>query len=74
MASKKEDTLVAAELRKRPEAELKSLIDSKSEELSKALFKHELKQLRDTHQLKLMKRDIARLLTVLNERQPKAQA
>ena len=65
---KKEEHLVTTELRKRPDAEIKSLLLTKIEELHKARFKHELKQLRDTHTLKILRHDIARLKTILNER------
>ena len=74
MATKSDEAVVANELRKRPEAELKSLLVAKTEELQKSLFKHELKQLRNTHTLKNLKRDIARLNTVLRERTAPAKA
>ena len=73
MATKLDTDVVATELRKRPEAELKSLLLAKTEELQKSLFKHELKQLRNTHTLKNLKHDIARLNTVLSERKAKAK-
>ncbi|MBI5509998.1 MAG: 50S ribosomal protein L29 [Deltaproteobacteria bacterium] len=73
MANNEENQVVAAELRKRGEAEIQSLLAAKSEELQKSLFKHELKQLRTTHGLKNLRRDIARLKTILNERRTKAK-
>ncbi|OGQ83992.1 MAG: 50S ribosomal protein L29 [Deltaproteobacteria bacterium RIFOXYA12_FULL_58_15] len=62
-----ENSVVTKELRERSEAELKSLLGSKVEELQKARFRHALGQLRETHTLKLLKRDIARLETVLRD-------
>lgn len=49
------------ELRKRIEEEEKNLIDLR--------FAHELKQLTNTSKLKLAKKDIARMKTVINERE-----
>lgn len=66
--AKKENQVVAKELRGQAEAELRSLLATKVEELHKANLKKAIGQLRTTHQLKLLKRDIARLSTVLNER------
>lgn len=62
-----EKTVVVKEIRERADAELVSLIDSKTEELHQAKFKHALSQLQTTHELKQLKRDIARLKTVLGE-------
>jgi len=59
------------ELRERGEAELRSLLASKSDELHKVRFKHALGQLRQTHTLKALKRDVARIETVLHERAAK---
>ena len=73
MATKLETNVNPNELRNRPEAELKSLLLAKSDELLKSRFKHELKQLRTTHTLKNLKHDIARLKTVLNERETKVK-
>jgi len=64
----RENTVVAKELRDRNDAELKSLMQSKVDELQKTRFKHALGQLSETHALKTLRRDIARLQTVLNER------
>jgi len=68
MASQQENNVVLREIRKRPEAEVKSLLLAKTEELQKLRFKQALKQLRTTHTIKNLKRDIARLKTVLGER------
>ena len=62
-----ENTVIVKEIRDRADAELVSLIESKSEELQQAKFKHALGQLQTTHELKQLKRDIARLNTVLRE-------
>ena len=59
--------IVAKELRDRSEAELRSLLASKREELFGFKFKHALGQLRETHTIKTLKRDIARINTVLQE-------
>ncbi len=72
--AKSENMVVAKELRERSEAELKSLLASKIEELHKVKFNHALGQLRDTHTLKLLKKDVARLKTVLREQQAKETA
>ena len=64
----------AKELRERGEAELKSLMATKQDELQKVCFKHALGQLRQTHQVKSLKREIARLATLLAEKAPQARA
>ena len=68
------DQIAAKELRERGEPELRSLLSSKQEELHKARFKHALGQLRQTHGLRNMRRDIARLTTILGERTRSAKA
>jgi len=55
------------EARQRSSAELQSLLVAKREEWRQALLKHACKQLRQTHVLKELRRDIARLRTVLAE-------
>jgi large subunit ribosomal protein L29 len=72
--AKNENMVVAKELRERSEAELRSLLASKLEELHKVKFNHALGQLRDTHTLKLLKKAIARLETVLREQTKEALA
>lgn len=69
-----ENMVVAKELRERSVAEIRSLLASKLEELHKVKFNHALGQLRDTHTLKLLKKDVARLKTVLKEQQAKETA
>ncbi|MEM6559824.1 MAG: 50S ribosomal protein L29 [Myxococcota bacterium] len=58
----------AAEMRDRSDAELQALLNGKREELHQVGFKHAIGQLRETHQLKGLKRDIARIETVLAEK------
>ncbi len=61
-------SIPAKELRERADAELESLLKSKTEELQKARFKHALGQLPKTHTLKTLKREVARIETVLHQR------
>src|SRR5688572_7607577 len=65
--AKRENAVIARELRQRGEAELKSLLDAKKEELQRTRFKHMVGQLRQTHTLNQLKQDIARLQTVVAE-------
>jgi len=69
-----EEIAVARELRERNDAELRSLLGDKREDLHKAKFKHSLGQLRETHLLKQYKRDIAVIETMLRERVPAPQS
>ena len=62
-----ENVVVANELRSRNEAELQSLLKEKTEELHAVKFKKALGQLAQPHLVKQLKRDVARLRTVLNE-------
>lgn len=64
----KGDQIAAKQLRERGEAELESLLASKTDELQKARFKHALGQLRTTHTLRSLRREVARIETVLRER------
>lgn len=48
--------------------ELSMLYNESLETYSKQTFQHALKQLHDTSYLKILKRDIARIKTILNER------
>ena len=68
-----DEMIVAKELRERGDAELRSLLASKTEELHGVNFKQALGQLRETHTIKLLKRDIARLQTLLRERELQAK-
>ena len=63
-----DNIVVVKEARDRSDAELRSLLDSKREELHQVRFKHALGQLDKTHSLKQLKRDISRLSTILSER------
>lgn len=60
--------IVAREIRECSESELEALLNGKCEELHKVSFKHKLGQLRETHDLKRLKRDVARIETVLAEK------
>ncbi len=71
MAKKKESQEVVNELRERPDGELRSLLASKAEELHKVKFKLALGQLRTTHEVQQIKRDVARINTILSERKHK---
>ncbi len=70
----KGNTIPAKELRTRGDAELKSMLASKLEELTKSRFKHALGQLRNPHTLGALKREVARIETVLKERAIKGAA
>lgn len=64
-----EAKLVVKELRERNDSELQTLLNGKRADLHQVKFKQALGQLRETHQIKQLKRDIARIQTVLNERE-----
>jgi large subunit ribosomal protein L29 len=64
----KNEKVKATELKGRHESELRSLLSNKQEELRKARFKHALNQLRETHSLKALRLDIAKINTVLSQR------
>ena len=64
----KKDKLSMEQLQERNNAELHSLLGSKAEELRKARFKHAMGQLRETHTLKVLRRDIAKVHTLLARR------
>ena len=68
-----ENAIVAKEMSNRGDEELKSLLEEKREELGTMRFKHALGQLSTTHSLKSLKKDIARLKTVLRQRALKAE-
>ncbi len=48
--------------------ELRILLEESKETLSKQNFQHALKQLHDTSYLKILRRDIARIQTIIKER------
>jgi large subunit ribosomal protein L29 len=58
----------AKSLRELTEAELVRLLEESQETLAKQRFQHSLKQLQDTAYLKILKKDIARMRTLINER------
>jgi large subunit ribosomal protein L29 len=67
MAEVKEKVM-ASELRDRNDAELQSMLSEKVDELHGVKFKKALGQLAQSHFIKQLKQDIARLKTILNER------
>lgn len=71
-----DETVIVRELRDRGEAEIVSLLEAKYEDMHKTKFNHALGQQRETHRLRQLKRDIARLNTVLREKRaaPKPEA
>ncbi len=72
--SGKNEKIKAAELKDRHDAELRSLLANKQEELRKARFKHALGQLRETHILRGLRLDVAKINTVLTQRKAQAEA
>lgn len=58
----------AADLRELTTEELMILLEESRETLSKQSFQHALKQLHDTSYLKVLRRDIARINSILKER------
>ena len=58
----------AKDLRELPTDELLKTLSESEETLYKQRFQHSLKQLQDTAYLKTLKKDIARMKTVLGER------
>jgi large subunit ribosomal protein L29 len=58
----------AEDIRKMSEEDLLKKESELREELGNLVFQHELRPLEDTSRLKLIKRDIARIKTVMNEK------
>ena len=58
----------AEDIRKMSEEELLKKESELREELGNLVFQHELRPLEDTSRLKLIKKDIARIKTVMNEK------
>jgi large subunit ribosomal protein L29 len=58
----------ASDLRELTDEELKSLLKESQETLSNQRFQHSLSQLQDTAYLRTIRRDIARLKTLIKER------
>lgn len=63
----------ANDLRELTENELAMLLEESEETFAKQKFQHSLKQLNDTAYLAILKRDIARMITILNERRRESQ-
>lgn len=63
----------AKDLRELSNDELLMLYNESVETYSKQTFQHALKQLHDTTYLMILKRDIARIKTILNERSRETQ-
>lgn len=57
------------EIREMKDDELKQRIDDEQKNLVDLRFSHQLKQLTNTAKLKLVKKDIAKMKTVLRERE-----
>jgi len=64
----------AKDLRDLNEAELKMTLKEAQETLAKQRFQHALKQLQDTAYLKILKKDIARMKTIMQERSLETKA
>ena len=60
---------IAKDLRELTDQELINLVEESEETLAKQRFQHALKQLQDTAYLKILRQDIARMKTILRERQ-----
>ncbi len=58
----------AKDLRELNYEELQRLLDETVETLAKQKFQHALSQLNDTAYLKVLKKDVARMKTIVNER------
>ncbi|MEJ5244105.1 MAG: 50S ribosomal protein L29 [Bacteroidota bacterium] len=58
----------AKDLRELTDSELVRLLQESQETLVKQRFQHSLKQLQDTAYLKILRKDIARINTILTER------
>jgi large subunit ribosomal protein L29 len=58
----------AKDLRELTDEELRILLEESKETLAKQNFQHALKQLHDTSYLKILRRDIARIKTIIKER------
>jgi len=58
----------AKDLRELNDEELQRLLQESKETLAKQKFQHALSQLNDTAYLRTLKKDIARMQTIFNER------
>ena len=68
MAKNEHARLSAAELSKLSAGELREKLAEQREELMRARFKHAAAQLEKTSELKAMRRQIARISTLLNQK------
>lgn len=59
----------AQDLRDLSSEELVDLLQETQETLAKQNFQHALKQLNDSAYLRILKRDVARIRTILNEKE-----
>lgn len=59
----------AADVRNYTDEELKKLLEEKKKQLMDLRFQHAMGQLRNTAQIKEVRRDIARIRTILRERE-----
>ncbi|MFN3283567.1 MAG: 50S ribosomal protein L29 [Pseudothermotoga sp.] len=59
----------AAEIRNYTDDELKRMLDEKKKQLMDLRFQHAMGQLRNTAQIEEVRRDIARIRTILRERE-----
>lgn len=67
------DVMDLKEVRSRADADLSQLVSTKRASLREARFSRQMGQLPKTHVLKQMRRDIARIETVLRGRQQKIE-
>ncbi|MGI6370703.1 MAG: 50S ribosomal protein L29 [Ignavibacteria bacterium] len=59
----------AKDLRELSTEELEKILSDAQETLMQQKFQHSLKQLQDTAYLKILRKDIARMKTIIHERQ-----
>lgn len=64
-------TRQAKDLRELSDQDLVNLVEESQETLAKQKFQHALKQLQDTTYLKILRRDIAKMKTILRQRSSK---
>lgn len=62
---------LAKDLRELSDQELVNLVEESQETLAKQKFQHALKQLQDTTYLRILRRDIAKMKTILRQRSSK---
>ena len=74
MAAKKNDAArpAAKDLRAMSADDLRKALDDQRQELMQARFKHAAAQLEKTSELKAMRRQVARISTILNEKEQRA--